>query len=153
GDTSADKFFHAVGGDVGNKERLPTAATYEDLVANYEKPLKAIQDATGRPPRELFRSAIRRLTAISNENPLALPVLRDATAEYIEGESLLGNDKLIKALRSRFPGNDEKGTPPTPEERLVAAGENFQFALDALRVLSQHPSLLREGDSGGSDNA
>ena len=147
--SNKDKFFHAVGGD---KAELPTAASYKEMIDNYTKPLAPAQDPNARTPRALYKSAIERLTALADAKPngAAVPYLRDALIELVEAETLIGNDKLIAALQTRFPGRNQR--PADPADLLADAGTDFQIALDALAVLSRHPGMFRDGTAAGKDN-
>ena len=127
-------FFHATGttGDVN------APASYKDLVDQFPKPLEA--DPQKRSPQELYRSAIEILTGLvaDGETGPAAALLRDALAEYIEGEILVGNQDLIDALRSRFPRVDDKGKPTEslkPSVLVDSADAHFRSALDSLRAL------------------
>ncbi|MDB5352128.1 MAG: hypothetical protein JWN86_3375 [Planctomycetota bacterium] len=147
-------FFHATGttGDV------KAAASYDDLIAQFQKRLEA--DKPGkRTPQELYRSAINTLTrrVASGESGEAAEWLRDGLAEYIEGETLVGNQSPIDALRSQFPRINKEGKATEslePADLVNKADARFRDALDALRVLHVRPDLFRDGDEGnpGRDN-
>jgi hypothetical protein len=156
-DDGKEYFFHAVGGGEGKKEKLKLAPTYSDLLKSYRTPLSRAQDTLMRTPRDLFQSAVMRLTSVMKTQPSreTARLLRDAVSEHIEGESLLGNDALINALRSRFPKVNKEGKPEEslePPELLRASSKYFQSALDALEVLSTHPRLLRDGSDARGPN-
>ncbi len=75
---------------------------------------------------------------------------REALSEIMAGETLLGNNRLLQGLRTRFPGT---GDPEDPDQRtlLTQANEIFRTAVElAAERIRQGPERLR---SRGTVNA
>lgn len=133
--------FHQEG---ANGQTESTAPTYDDLIAAYTK-LPATPDA--RPAKELFQAAIKLFVQVLRACPgssVARENLRDAISEFTEGQSLIGTDALIRALRSRFPGVDPGNGPSDPHELLETSSYRFEEAMDEFEILREFPDLFRE---------
>lgn len=131
-------------------KKLELAPTYEDLIEQYlaESPTDPAEPP--RTPRQLFRDSIQNFLVALDENPgsrVAREGLRDALAEYIEGQSLIGNDALVQALRARFPRLDSEGNSLEdlePDALLELSSHRFELAMDELAtVLIRYPDLFR----------
>ncbi len=74
--------------------------------------------------------------------------LQESINEYMAGQSLIGNDYLIKGLRVRFPG---EGDPADASQLslLSWSEETLAAGIDAvIEDLRKNPDLIRSGDPG-----
>ena len=71
--------------------------------------------------------------------------LQETLNEYMAGQSLIGNDNLIKGLRVRFPG---QGDPADPDQLTLLSWAEDKLAqgIDrAVEVLRKKPAVMRSG--------
>ncbi|MBI4606043.1 MAG: hypothetical protein HY721_29100 [Planctomycetes bacterium] len=135
-----------------NGQKIALAPTYDDLIQKYREPVPTDPMTPRRTPRQLFKDAIAGFRQCLRADPTSRKAregLRDAIAEFLEGQSLIANDAFVNALRARFPRVNPNGDPLElldPHGLLELAARRFEEALDELEALGELPDLLREGE-------
>ena len=117
--------------------------TFGQMIGAYKAPVVGYEPLT---TAELLEEAILEFRdnlsnpAISAEAVLGL---QESLNELMAGQSLLGNDDLVKGLRVRFPGT---GDPEDPDQLtlLTLSSRSFQEGIDAaVGDLRRDPDGLR----------
>lgn len=127
-------------------KRLPgVGKDHAMIIADYGR--ASVTAYPGKTPKQLFLEAAAAFrTAMSNPGLAqeATLGLQESLNELMAGQSLLGNDQLIKGLRVRFPGTE----PPDNSQTfyLNQSVTQFQTAIDqVVEDLRRHPEGLRAG--------
>lgn len=136
---------------------------HSDLIANYkDNPVSAYEPKT---PQQLFVEAawgdpdatpepilgFNHYLADSTLKEEATWGLQESVNEYLAGQMLLGNDYLIKGLRTRFPTIDDKDEPDENHlTKLTKSAEKFQAGIDVVvDSLRENHEIMR---TGGTEN-
>lgn len=142
-------------------------------VADYSEAIRKYRDAKHkdddkRTPQELFQSSIDRLNRLVTLDPSQrhCDSLRDVISDYIEAQTLVGNDALIEVFSSRFPSRRPSSLPARirqvangaeqdddqgrfEEEVLAYAASEFRLAANVAYSLLNSPAVVRIGDVFG----
>ena len=120
--------------------------THDQLIEAYTSPKEGYE----KTAQELFIEA-----AVAFSGYLSTPGiseeagwgLQEAINEYLAGQTLLGNDLLIKGLRTRFPNTGDTGDPDHLT-LLTWSAENFQQGIDeVVDALRTNPGIMRAGEN------
>lgn len=132
--------------------------TFDQMVENYRKPVEGYQPRT---PQQIFEQLAGPATPSTTDDPVFADYLddpkigeeaeagvREALNELMVGQLQLGNDLLMKGLRTRFPG---AGDPADPDQltllrsSVASFSQGIRLAVDRLR---SEPESLRAGEAG-----
>lgn len=128
---------------------FPIGKSYSQSVASWEQDITAPIDY-GQTPREIFEelalseSGFRQYLSNSDIAAEATAGIQEAINELIAGQTLVGNDLLIRGLRARFPGVASNVDAQRPVELLAESVSAFRAGInDTIEELRLRPLGLR----------
>lgn len=157
--------FREVTEGSGAEIKAKVSVNFSKAITKYrDEALKDDQHIPPRTPQVLFRSAIQRThqLVMADHSVRNKELLRDMVSDYVEAQTMLGNAAFLEAFASRFPRNEKSTVPPKATKGvkagdrssleaalLIYADQEFRHANDAISLLLQLPSTIREGNEFG----